>query len=280
MGGQPSAISTNSANLAAVRRVFHARRIAREGGCQTDSGSGGLGSAPATAIGATAPTGRRSRRLAAAALAHALAASGAGAACAGPLADLHQPEHGVITSANGEAVWFGQLPDAYAIIPPAPFGPRRAGSGEANDPAERPRLGVHCRLSPGRNPVLVVELVIPRLPDDPAVANWWNPEYWYREAFGRARDRVPVRVQVNDRSPRETTLVIDHTNYNTARPALSLALPEDMILAQLADNHGWTLTTRLGLAAEVTFPPAGVAVAVAARTVRSRCGRTHGVDGN
>lgn len=210
----------------------------------------------------------------------ALTATTSPAAAQGaPFGSLHAPPD-VVTSASEEAIWFGLDPTAYMIRLPEGFQARNSAAEEGLNPGYVPSVGIHCRrATPGSEEAdwqrgLYVEIVIPRMEDDPtaALAMAFDPRYWLRELTGEAVREVPLQVAVDGGPPTATNLRIHRTDYSAPRPHLYAYLPERQVLERVSRGRPWTLEA-VGEEAAFTmrFPPGPESVRAGAQRVLEIC---------
>ena len=220
---------------------------------------------------------RRVRGRAAGVLACLYAASAPGQA--GPFGHLHAPPR-VVTSGSGEAIWFSLDPSTYVIILPDGFQSRNSLTEGDSHPAYKPGLSMHCRRSSpeaeerGFESGEYVEIVIPRMRDDPtaALAVTFDPRYWIRELTGRSVREVPMDVSVNGGGRSAVALRIHRTDYSAPRPPLYAYLPERAILELVAEGRSWTLeAVGEDTAFSMLFPPGPPEVQAAARGLLEIC---------
>ena len=197
-----------------------------------------------------------------------------------PFGHLHAPPE-VIASGSEEAIWFGLDPTDYVIRLPAGFRNRDSAARSERDPRYEPRLGIHCRRSAsdsealGFRSGLHVEIVIPRMTDDPTASlavRLLDPRYWYYELTGQAVREVPLEVSVDGGPASAAHLRIHRTDYSAPRPALYAYLPERAVLERVAAGLHWTLEA-VGEEAAFTmrFPPGPEPVRAAAQGVLEIC---------
>lgn len=201
------------------------------------------------------------------------------AAQGAPFGLLHAPPD-VVTSGSGAVIWFGLDPTAYVIRLPEGFQARDSAAEEGLNPGYAPSVGIHCRReSPGSEEAglrsdLYVEIVIPRMKDDPtaALAIAFDPRYWLRELTGEALREVPLQVAVDGGPPTATNLRIRRTDYSVPRPHLHVYLPQPQVLERVSRGQPWTLEA-VGEEAAFTmrFPPGPESVRAAARRVLEIC---------
>ena len=194
-----------------------------------------------------------------------------------PFAGLHAPPE-VITSTSAEAVWFDVTPLAYAVRLPEAFQNRHKSAGDPWDPPYDPAIRVHCRRSSPESVELgfrsgtYVEVVIPRLADEPTASLVFSPLFWLYELTGQAVLEVPMRATVNGGAPEPVSLRIHRTDYSASRPQLYARLPIRGVLESIAGGQAWTIEAIGEEAAFRLEIPAGTeAVRRAAQRVLNVC---------
>ena len=198
----------------------------------------------------------------------------------GPFGHLHSPPE-VVTSRSEEGIWFSLDPTEYTIRLPEGFQDRDNAEEQGVAPRYVPGLSFHCRRSTARSQELgfssgmYVEIVIPRMEDDPTAALavvLVDLRYWYYELTGQGVREVALEISIDGGPTSATALLIHRTDYSAPRPQLHAYLPERAVLENVAAGRSWTLEARGEEAAfTMQFAPGPEPVRAAAQGLLEIC---------